>query len=145
MRRNQIWALCSALAASVVVAGALAPRAESMCGYFRPVIVDLKNPSEMLQPSQIAFITWDPQSKVETVTVQPRFEGNAADFGMVIPTPSQPKLHEMPRDFFKALETFTTPKQRKFPVSKLMPQMMFPRGGPFGAPAAMAEKGGGGG
>src|SRR5438094_6720033 len=112
MRRYQFWLLCSAFAASVVVAGALAPQADSMCGYFRPVIVDVKNPSEMLQPSQVAFITWDPDSKVETVTVQPRFEGNAADFGMVIPTPTQPKLAEMPRDFFKALGVFTAPKRR---------------------------------
>src|SRR6266705_3356168 len=115
MRRYSLWLLASAVLASLVVAGWQAPQADSMCGYFRPVIVDVKNPSEMLQPSQIAFITWDPETKEETVTVQPRFEGNAADFGMVVPTPSQPKLNEMPRDFFKALETFTTPKQRKYP------------------------------
>ena len=39
--------------------------------------------------------------------MQPKFEGNAADFGMVIPTPSKPKLDEMPRDFFKELAVFT--------------------------------------
>ena len=44
-----------------------------------------------------------PVEKVETFTVQPKFEGNALDFGMVIPTPSQPKLHEMPRDRIDAL------------------------------------------
>src|SRR5947208_12556635 len=115
-----------------------------MCGYFRPIIVDLKRPSEMLQPSQIAFITWDPESKVETVTVQPRFEGSAADFGMVIPTPSRPKLDDVSRDFFKALETFTTPKRRAFPESKLMPRI-FPMGGfggPRGAPAMQGAGGG---
>jgi hypothetical protein len=47
--------------------------------------------------------TWDPSQKIETFTVQPKFEGNTLDFGMVIPTPSQPKLNEMPRDFFKHL------------------------------------------
>ena len=56
----------------------------------------------MQQPSQKVFITWDPVEKVETFTVQPKFQGNAADFGMVIPTPGKPKLDEMPRDFFKA-------------------------------------------
>src|SRR5262245_54404950 len=80
----------------------LTPFADAMCGYFRrPIIRDITQPP-VLQPSQIAFITWDPVEKIETVTVQPRFEGSAEDFGMVIPTPSQPKLHEMPRDFFKA-------------------------------------------
>src|SRR6516165_3078438 len=121
MRRYHLWILSSAVIASLALAGWLVPQADSMCGYFRPIIIDVKQPSEMLQPSQIAFITWDPESKVETVTVQPRFEGNALDFGMVIPTPSQPKLHEMPRDFFKALAVFTTPKRRAFPESKLVP------------------------
>src|SRR5262245_54290686 len=54
--------------------------------------------ADILQPAQKVFITWDPAEKVETFTVQPKFEGNALDFGMVIPTPSQPKLSEMPRD-----------------------------------------------
>src|ERR1043166_102860 len=142
--RYSRWLLCAAAFAIVAVA-ALAPQADSMCGYFRPVIVDVKNPSDMLQPSQIAFITWDPETKKETVTVQPRFEGNAADFGMVIPTPSQPKLDEMPRDFFKALGAFTTPKKRAFPESKLMPQIFPPGMGFGGGPRAMAggAKGGG--
>ena len=62
---------------------------------------------DVLQPAQKAFITWDPTKKTETFTVQPKFEGNARDFGMVIPTPSQPKLAEMPRTFFKSLAVFT--------------------------------------
>src|SRR5262249_45592357 len=52
--------------------------------------------------------------------VQPKFEGNALDFGMVIPTPSQPKLHEMPRDFFKHLAVYTIMKKREMPQSKLL-------------------------
>src|SRR5229473_1357964 len=121
MRRFNSRMLLSAVIASLAIAGWLTPQADSMCGYFRPIIIDLKQPSEMLQPSQIAFITWDPESKVETVTVQPKFEGNALDFGMVIPTPSQPKLHEMPRDFFKSLAVFSILKKREFPQSKLLP------------------------
>src|SRR5687767_10628530 len=62
---------------------------------------------DVLQPAQKAFITWNPEEKVESFTVQPKFEGNAEDFGMVIPTPGQPKLDEMPRDFFKQLAVFT--------------------------------------
>ena len=53
--------------------------------------------------------------------MQPKFEGNALDFGMVIPTPSRPKLHEMPRDFFKHLAVYTILKKREFPQSKLLP------------------------
>jgi hypothetical protein len=77
------------------------PPAESACCYFAAKDKDI------LQPAQKAFLTWDGVEKVETFTVQPKFEGNALDFGMVIPTPSKPKLDEMPRDFFKELAVFT--------------------------------------
>src|ERR671937_510624 len=65
------------------------------CCYFSAVGQDVN------QPAQKAFLTWDPQEKVESFTVQPKFEGNARDFGMVIPTPTRPRLYEIPRDFFK--------------------------------------------
>src|ERR1700749_4474090 len=84
------------------------------CCYF-----SAKN-ADILQPAQKAFLTWDPDEKIETFTVQPKFEGNALDFGMVIPTPTQPKLHEMPRDFFKHLAVYTIMKKREFPASKLL-------------------------
>ena len=80
---------------------AVGPPAESACCYFAAKDKDI------LQPAQKAFLTWDDKEKVETFTVQPKFEGNAADFGMVIPTPAKPKLDEMPRDFFKELAVFT--------------------------------------
>jgi hypothetical protein len=77
------------------------PTAESACCYFAAKDKDI------LQPAQKAFVTWDPAERVETFTVQPKFEGNALDFGMVIPTPARPKLDEMPREFFKELAVFT--------------------------------------
>jgi len=81
---------------------ALAPRpADPACCYFSAKDQDVN------QPAQKAFITWDPDEDVVSWTVQPKFEGNALDFGMVIPTPTQPKLAEMPREFFKELAVFT--------------------------------------
>jgi hypothetical protein len=88
---------------------------QAACCYF-----SAKN-ADILQPAQKVFITWDPSEKVETFTVQPKFEGNALDFGMVIPTPTQPKLHEMPRDFFKHLAVYTIMRKREFAQSKLLP------------------------
>ncbi|MGF1578592.1 MAG: DUF2330 domain-containing protein [Gemmataceae bacterium] len=81
------------------------------------------------------FLTWNPKKTIETFTVQPKFQGNALDFGMVIPTPTQPKLHEMPRDFFKHLAVYTILKKPKSPQSQLLPQVdSFPGGGAgFGA------------
>src|SRR5204863_3121197 len=98
---------------------------------------------DILQPAQKVFITWDPVEKVESFTVQPKFEGNAVDFGMVIPTPSQPKLHEMPRDFFKHLAVYTIMRKRETPHSKLlpMPQLRFGLGGAGFAPAPLANLG----
>ncbi|HEY1378306.1 MAG TPA: DUF2330 domain-containing protein [Gemmataceae bacterium] len=98
------------------VAFALLPRAaDSACCYFSA------KDKDVLQPAQKAFLTYDPAGKVEAFTVQPKFEGNAVDFGMVIPTPSRPKLDTMPRDFFKHLAVFTILKKREQPKSKLLP------------------------
>jgi hypothetical protein len=111
--------------ALMVVTGAFwAPDAWAACCYF-----SAKN-ADILQPAQKVFLTWDPKEKIETFTVQPKFVGNAMDFGMVIPTPSQPKLHEMPRDFFKHLAVYSIMKRREFPHSQLMPMGGF--GGMFG-------------
>src|SRR5450432_726272 len=111
-------------AALALIAGALcAPASPAACCYF-----SAKN-ADILQPAQKAFLTWDPVEKVETFTVQPKFEGNALDFGMVIPTPSQPKLHEMPRDFFKHLAIYSIMKKREFANSKLLPMDGWGRGG----------------
>src|SRR5580693_4709628 len=96
--RMRPWLVClAALAAALMQVSA----SDAACCYF-----SAKN-ADILQPAQKAFLTWDPVEKVETFTVQPKFEGNALDFGMVIPTPSKPKLDEMPREFFKELAVFT--------------------------------------
>lgn len=105
------------------------PKADTACCYFSAKDKDIN------QPAQKAYLTYDPATKTETFTVQPKFEGNALDFGMVIPTPSQPKLDPMPRDFFKHLAVFTILKHRKQPESKLLPP----------PPMAAAPSGGGGG
>src|SRR5438105_13775285 len=101
--------------AAVVALLPLGSSAQAACCYF-----SAKN-ADILQPSQKVFITWDPAEKLETFTVQPKFEGNALDFGMVIPTPNQPKLNEMPKDFFKHLAVYTIMKRREMPRSKLLP------------------------
>jgi hypothetical protein len=113
----------------VLVGALLSPaHGSAACCYFSAQNTDI------LQPAQKVFITWDPVKKLESFTVQPKFEGNALDFGMVIPTPGQPKLAEMPRDFFKHLAIYSILKKREFPHSKLLPvpippQLSLPTGG----------------
>src|SRR5207245_215815 len=102
------------LLASLAAAGMWSSPVHAACCYFSAQNMDI------LQPAQKVFITWDPAKLVETFTVQPKFEGNALDFGMVIPTPSQPKLSEMPRDFFKHLAVYSILTRREFAQSKLL-------------------------
>ncbi len=89
------------LLALVLVAGDPSGPVDAACCYFAAKDKDI------LQPGQKAFIQWRPDEGIESFTVQPRFEGNALDFGMVVPTPSRPKLDEMPRDFFTDLAIYT--------------------------------------
>jgi len=101
-----------ALLAAAAAAFAATP-GRTACCYFSALGQDVN------QPAQKAFLTWDSQEDVESFTVQPKFEGNARDFGMVIPTPSRPRLYEMPRDFFKELAVFTI--LRPMPLDKYKP------------------------
>src|SRR6202050_3824683 len=115
LRRNCL------IAAALALTLAGPSTANAACCYFSAQNADI------LQPAQKVFITWDPVKRMESFTVQPKFEGNALDFGMVIPTPTQPKLHEMPRDFFKHLAVYSIMKKREFPRSKLLPYDNFAR------------------
>jgi hypothetical protein len=127
------------VAAALTVALVRPLPADGACCYFSAQNADV------LQPAQKVFITWDPEKKAETFTVQPKFEGNALDFGMVIPTPAQPKLNEMPRDFFKHLAVYSILKKREFPQSKLLPVTVNGPGGPGGGPPGAPGGGFGGG
>jgi hypothetical protein len=108
---------------------------DAACCYFSAQNTDI------LQPAQKVFITWDPVKQLESFTVQPKFEGNALDFGMVIPTPSQPKLHEMPRDFFKNLAGYSIMKKRETPQSRLLPLDRALRSGGVGGVRLAARDG----
>src|SRR5215210_4181055 len=113
MQRIGRWPLLPAAVVALVICSG--PPAEGACCYFSA------KDQDVLQPAQKVFITYDPAKQLETFTVQPKFEGNALDFGMVIPTPNQPKLSEMPRDFFKHLAIYTIMRKREFAHSKLLP------------------------
>src|SRR6516165_4635071 len=134
-RKDRAMRRCLLAMATALALGMGAVRTQAACCYF-----SAKN-ADILQPAQKVFITWDPAQKLESFTVQPKFEGNALDFGMVIPTPSQPKLHEMPRDFFKHLAVYSILKKREFPHSKLLPVHRFDNYFAFGAPQARAAGG----
>lgn len=130
MRRTVLGVGLVGLAAAV----GSGPTLDAACCYFSA------RDRDVLQPAQKAFVTWDPVETVETFTVQPKFEGNARDFGMVIPIPGRPKLDEMPRDFFKELAVFTILEPMDLSKYKLRPQLAFGGGIPGAAPARDAAK-----
>src|SRR5262249_6644393 len=56
---------------AILLALAAPAAGHAACCYF-----SAKN-ADILQPAQKVFISWDPVKKIETFTVQPKFEGNA--------------------------------------------------------------------
>jgi hypothetical protein len=112
-----------AAALALMMLAATASSSWAACCYFSALEKDVN------QPGQKAFLTWDPAKGEESFTVQPKFEGDARDFGMVVPTPSQPTLDEMPRDFFKHLAVYT--------ILLPMPKRIWPANPIPPAPAGM--------
>jgi hypothetical protein len=99
---------------------------------------------EANQPGQQVLLCWDPDRRLETLTIQPRFEGTAPDFAIVVPTPSRPKILPAPRDLFRQLAVFTRLKKRAFPASRLVPSVNeegLPAAGPAEAPVTVLEAG----
>lgn len=126
------------ITAVVTLAGLLSSSTtagDAACCYFSAKDKDVN------QPGQKAFVVWRPDRNEEAFTVQPKFEGNATDFGMVIPTPARPKLDEMPRDFFKNLALYTILMPLPQPIYTLLEPVPPPPPCCAMAPSAM---GGGG-
>ncbi len=129
-KNRSIIALCTssmvAMGLVTVVLQAVPLQVQAACCYFAAKDKDVN------QPGQKAFITWDPKREAESFTVQPKFEGNAVDFGMVIPTPSRPKLDEMPRDFFKDLAIYTILMPLPVPIYSPLDEMRVTKRRSFG-------------
>src|SRR5437762_5984119 len=119
------WLLWSTPLVVVLLVLSLVRRAPTACCYFAAKGKDI------LQPAQKAFLTWDPVENVESFTVQPKFEGNAKDFGMVIPTPAKPALDPMPREFFTELAVFSILEPMDLTKYK-QPRLLRAAGGPGG-------------
>jgi hypothetical protein len=122
--RREVLGCFTALAAGAAILDRSARISGAACCYFAAKDKDVN------QPAQKAFIHWDPAERQESFTVQPKFEGNAVDFGMVIPTPTRPKLDEMPRELFKMLAVFTI--LEPMPVDKYKQLLALSNGLAFG-------------
>jgi hypothetical protein len=131
---TRVLALLAGLA--MLLSLAVPQPADSACCYFSA------KGQTVVEPAETVFLTWDPKDKVESLTVQPHCEGNAADFGMVVPTPAQPKIEQLPKHFFEELAVFTQLTHREHPISKLLPEKVLRRLTNVGAlPQSGAQEG----
>lgn len=63
---------------------------------------------DVREPSQKAVIFYNESSLLETLILQVKYEGNASDFGWVVPTPMIPELDETDGDIFYELSLLTS-------------------------------------
>lgn len=86
----------ASILAVVLVLSALLPRASEAC-------IAIGRTGVLPVAGEEALIVWDEASRTEHFIRHAHFEGIDADFGFVVPTPSQPTLAEVDDDVFDRL------------------------------------------
>ncbi len=71
----------------------------------------------VVNADQTVILIWDPATKTEHFIRKASFKGEAADFGFVVPSPSQPELSESGNEAFPYLQKLTEPERKKAPRS----------------------------
>lgn len=56
------------------------------------------------------LVVFDEFEKTQTLVIQPEFQVNAKEFGMILPVPAQPTITEAHEKIFEELEQFTNPR-----------------------------------
>jgi hypothetical protein len=69
----------------------------------------------VVNADQTVVILWDAASKTQHFIRQASFKSDAADFGFLVPSPSQPTLDESGNDAFPYLLKLTEPEHKKVP------------------------------
>jgi len=86
------------------------PSADACCAVFpsgQPVV----------NADQTVIILWDAAAKTQHFIRQASFKGEAADFGFLVPSPTQPELNEAGDEAFPYLRKLTEPETKKAPRS----------------------------
>lgn len=68
------------------------------------------NGYHLVNADQTVVIVWDPATKTQHFIRKATFHGNSADFGFIVPTPSQPELAESGEKVYPVLTTLTEPR-----------------------------------
>jgi hypothetical protein len=69
--------------------------------------------SPMSLVDEKAVIVWDPDRQMEHFVRQAAFEGEAQDFGFIVPAPTVPTVAEADGEVFAGLESFVSSKVRE--------------------------------
>src|SRR3954470_9685191 len=69
----------------------------------------------VVNADQTVVILWDPTTKTEHFIRRASFKAEAADFGFLVPTPTQPELEESGDDAFPVLAAVTAPRVTTVP------------------------------
>lgn len=97
---------------SVLVVSALAVQASLPCGgVFRRSGKDGPLQTASIASEQ-AIIVWEPESQTETFIRTANFEGQGADFGFIVPTPTEPELSEVTPGVYSVLDLILS---KRFP------------------------------
>jgi hypothetical protein len=87
---------------------------------------------------EVALIVWDEATKTEHFIRRANFRSTAAEFGFLVPTPTQPDLGEADDSVFDHLATVTAPKVETRHVKRARPR----RSGRGESAGAMAPRSG---
>src|SRR5579885_469679 len=69
----------------------------------------------VVNADQTVIIVWDAAHKTEHFIRKASFKGDAADFGFLVPTPTQPELAESGNEAFPFLAKLTAPTKEVRP------------------------------
>lgn len=67
----------------------------------------------VVNADQSVILLWDAATKTQHFIRRASFQGDAADFGFVVPTPAQPELNESGNEAFPFLQKLTEPERKK--------------------------------
>lgn len=72
---------------------------------------NVSNPMSLIDEK--AIIVWDAERRLEHFVRQASFEGEAQDFGFIVPAPTEPKVAEAKKEAFARLEEFVAEELHK--------------------------------
>ncbi|HEX8915650.1 MAG TPA: DUF2330 domain-containing protein [Humisphaera sp.] len=101
------WFACVAVVSATLLSGLPRP-ADACCPAPPPG-------RAVVNADQTVVLLWDPATRTQHFVRRASFKGDAADFGFLVPSPTQPELSESGDAAFPVLADLTAPEVRRVP------------------------------